>query len=52
MDDVVFGITSEAALFTEYKISEEAVVMFKSVSCQFLKCAYNSKIVTCVCCWV
>lgn len=30
MDDVVFGITSEAAVFTEYKVTRDSVVMFKN----------------------
>lgn len=30
IDDVVFGITSDAAVFSEYKISDEAVVVFKN----------------------
>jgi len=28
---VVFGITSDAAVFSEYQISAEAVVLFKNV---------------------
>lgn len=33
MDDVVFGITSEAAaVFAEYKVTRDGVVMFKNVS--------------------
>jgi len=33
---VVFGITSDAAVFSEYKISDEAVVVFKNVRYKFL----------------
>jgi len=35
IDDVVFGITSEADVFSEYKISGEAVVLFKNVRSLF-----------------
>jgi len=31
IDDVVFGITSDDVVFSEYKISGEAVVLFKNV---------------------
>jgi len=31
IDDVVFGVTSDAAVFSEYQISDEAVVLFKNV---------------------
>lgn len=30
MDDIVFGITSEAAVFTEYKVTKDSVVLFKN----------------------
>jgi len=33
IDDVIFGITSDEAVFTEYKISGDAVVLFKNVCC-------------------
>ena len=32
IDDIVFGITSEPSVLSEYKISGEAVVLFKGVS--------------------
>jgi protein disulfide-isomerase A1 len=30
MDDLVFGVTSDAAVFTEYKVTDDAVVLFKN----------------------
>jgi hypothetical protein len=32
IDDTVFGITGEDSVFSEYKISGDAVVLFKNVS--------------------
>jgi len=31
VDDVVFGITSEKDVFSEYEIASDAVVLFKNV---------------------
>ena len=36
MDDVIFGVTSDTAVFSEYQISGETVVLFKNVNCFLL----------------
>lgn len=32
IDDLVFGITSDDSVFSEYKVTGDAVVLFKNVS--------------------
>lgn len=41
-EDVPFGITSDDAVFSEYKITGEAVVLFKKVIVLLMRCFLRS----------